>query len=83
MIDERPALTGDSHADALIAAVGEHLAVERGVPCPVWTSEPERFLDRFWFVSTEPGFRAIAIAQTPVSLKRRGIFWPAGSLRRV
>ena len=83
MIAERPALTGRSHADALIAAVGEHLAVERGIPCPSWTAAPERFLDRFWFVSAEPGFRAIAIAQTPVALKRRGILWPADSLRRV
>ena len=83
MIAERPGLTGHPRADALIAAVGENLAVEHGIPCPSWTSEPERFLDRFWFVSTEPGFRAIALAQTPVSLKRRGILWPAGSLQRV
>jgi hypothetical protein len=74
MIGERP---------ELIAGVAEHLAVVREVRCPDWTSGPERFLDRFWFVSTEPGFRAIAIAQTPVALKRRGILWPARSLRRV
>jgi hypothetical protein len=83
MISERPRLTGDARADALIAAVGEHLAVERGIPCPIWTAEPERFLDHFWFVSTEPGFRAIALAQAPPALKRRGILWPSASLRRV
>jgi hypothetical protein len=83
MIRERPKLTGDARADALIAGVAEHLAAVREVRCPDWTSGPERFLDRFWFVSAEPGFRAIAIAQTPVALKRRGILWPARSLRRV
>lgn len=83
MIGERPELTGDARADALIAGVAEHLAAVREIACPGWTSESERFLDRFWFVSNEPGFRAIAIAQTPVALKRRGILWPARSLRRV
>ena len=83
LIGERPELTGDTRADALIAGVAEHLAATREVRCPGWTSAPERFLDRFWFVSTEPGFRAIALAQTPVALKRRGIMWPARSLARV
>jgi hypothetical protein len=66
-----------------VAAVAEYTAGLQEIACPKWTSEPERFLDRFWFVSTEPGFRAIALAQTPVALKRRGILWPARSLRRV
>lgn len=83
MIGERPDLTDDEHANALLAAVAEHLAAHRQIGCPEWTREDERFLDRFWFVSDEPGFRAIAIAQTPVALKRRGIFWPARSLVRV
>ena len=83
MIDARPALTEDARADALLAGVAEYAAGNAERPCPIWTSEPERFLDHFWFVSREPGFRAIAIAQTPVALKRRGIFWPARSLRRV
>ena len=83
MIGERPELTGNTRADALIAAVAEHLAAVREIRCPAWTAGPERFLDRFWFVSPEPGFRAIAIAQTPVALKRRGILWPARSLQRV
>lgn len=83
MIGERPELTGDAHADALLAGIAEHLACARDVRCPSWASEPERFLDRYWFVSNEPGFRAIAISQTPVALKRRGILWPARSLQRV
>ena len=83
MIDERPELKGNIRADALLGGVAEHLTAVRGMRAPTWTTEPERFLDRFWFVSTVPGLRATALAQTPVALKRRGIFWPARSLQRV
>jgi hypothetical protein len=83
VIRARPALTGSRKADALLAGVAEHLAAVRGLPCPAWVREPERFLDRFWFVSAVPGFRATALAQTPIALKRRGVFWPARSLERV
>ena len=83
MVAERPELTGVARADALLGGIAEYIACAHGVECPAWTSERERFLDRFWFVSTVPGFRAISLAQTPVSLKRRGILWPARSLRRI
>lgn len=83
LIREKPQPTGDVRIDALLAGLAEHLSVTRGVPCPEWVHEPDRFLDRFWFVSRVPGFRAIAIAQTPIALKRRGVFWPARSLQRV
>jgi len=83
LIRARPTPTGNRKADALLAGVGEHLAAVRGLPCPAWVQEQERFLDRFWFVSSVPGFRAVALAQTPIALKRRGIFWPARSMERV
>lgn len=83
MIAERPDPTGSARADALLAGVAEYTAGLQQIACPSWASEPERFLDRFWFVSTEPGFRAISLAQAPVALKRRGILWPARSLARV
>jgi hypothetical protein len=83
LIRARPTPTGNPNADALIAGLAEHLAAVRGLPCPDWVREAERFLDRFWFVSDVPGFRAVALAQTPIALKRRGVFWPARSLERV
>lgn len=83
MVAERPALTGVERADALMAALAEYAAARRGIACPVWAGEPERFLDRFWFVSDEPGFRGISLAQSPIALKRRGIMWPARSLQRM
>lgn len=83
LLVDRPLPTGRPEADALLAGIAEHLALARGLRCPNWSCEPERFLERFWFVSRVPGFRAIALAQTPVALKRRGIFWPARSMERV
>jgi hypothetical protein len=83
LVRERPEPTGRAEADALLAGLAEHLAAARGLACPSWVQEPERFLDRFWFVSAVPGFRATALAQTPIALKRRGVFWPARSLERV
>ncbi len=80
---ERPALTGLPTIDALLAGVAEHLTASRGQPAPGWVHDDDRFLDRFWFVSSVPGFRAAAIAQTPIALKRRGVFWPARSMERV
>jgi hypothetical protein len=42
-----------------------------------------RFLDRFWFPSAVPGFRALAIAESPAAFRRRGIFIARGALERV
>jgi hypothetical protein len=83
LIAEPPNRTGDPRADALLAGIAEHLSATRGLPCPSWVHGDERFLDRFWFVSDVPGFRAVALAQAPIALKRRGILWPARSLERV
>ena len=82
-IRDRPPSTGSREGDALLGGIAEHFAAVRQLPCPAWTRDPERFLDRFWFVSAVPGFRAISLAQTPMALKRRGVFWPARSLERV
>ena len=79
----RPEPTGDRRADALLAGIAEHLTSRRALVTPAWAGDAERFLDHFWFVSEIPGFRATAIAQTPISLRRRGILWAERSLRRV
>jgi hypothetical protein len=82
-IDQRPDPTGDASADAYLGALAEHLAATRGMERPEWAVEPGRFLDRFWFVSDVPGFRALAIAQSPAAFRRRGIFIAKGALERV
>jgi hypothetical protein len=50
---------------------------------PAWSIKPDRFLDRFWFLTDVPGLRAILIAQAPAAFRRRGIFVPERSLHRV
>lgn len=82
-IAERPESTGDRRHDAYLGALAEHLAAVHGLDRPSWSIEPERFLDRFWFVSEVPGFRAVSIAQAPAAFRRRGVFVPERSLHRV
>lgn len=82
-ISTRPEETGDGRHDAYLGALAEHLAVAHGLDRPAWSIEPGRFLDRFWFVSDVPGFRAVAIAQAPAAFRRRGVFVPERSLHRV
>lgn len=82
-LHERPEPTGSAPADAYLGALAEHLAAQHGLDRPAWAVEPERFLDRFWFQSYVPGFRALAIAESPAAFRRRGIFVSEGALRRV
>ncbi len=82
-IAERPQATGEPRYDAYLAALAEHLATVHGLDRPLWSLEPGRFLERFWFVSEVPGFRAISIAQAPAAFRRRGVFVPERSLHRV
>jgi hypothetical protein len=79
----RPELTGDPRSDAYLGALAEHLAATRGLARPAWVTERERFLERFWFLSEVPGFRALAIAQSPAAFRRRGIFIAEGALQRM
>jgi hypothetical protein len=82
-IEERPEVTGDSRQDAYLGALAEHLAAVHDLARPGWSVEPERFLDRFWFISDTAGFRAVSIAQAPAAFRRRGVFVPERSLHRV
>lgn len=82
-IAERPPPTGDRRFDAYLGALAEHLATAHRLRRPAWSVEHDRFLDRFWFVSEVPGFRAVSIAQAPAAFRRRGVFVPERSLHRV
>jgi hypothetical protein len=82
-IDRRPPPTGDPRADAFLGALAEHLAGTENVERPSWSIEHGRFLERFWFPSPVPGFRALAIAESPAAFRRRGIFIARGALERV
>lgn len=81
-IEAEPPPTGDPRADAYLGALAEHLAAVHDLPRPAWCTDPSRFLDRWWFTSDVPGFRALLIAESPAAFRRRGIFVSAGSLER-
>ncbi|MGC1852554.1 MAG: hypothetical protein WA687_08970 [Solirubrobacterales bacterium] len=83
VIERRPESTGDPRKDAYLGALAEHLAAVHELQRPAWSVEPDRFLDRFWFVSETRGFRAVSIAQAPAAFRRRGVFIPERSLHRV
>src|SRR6266576_3650580 len=53
-IAQEPGLTKDPRMNALFGAIGEHLAIRWNIGTPpAWTNEPERFLDRPWFMGPE------------------------------
>jgi hypothetical protein len=82
-IRERPLPTGEPGGDAYLGALAEHLAITHGLDRPAWALDPERFLDSFWFVSAVPGFRALALVESPAAFRRRGVFIAEGALQRV
>jgi transcriptional regulator with XRE-family HTH domain len=79
---ERPDETGDSRVDALLAALTEHLCVERDLTPPRWTQQPIE-ASPWWFVADLSGFVGMALKESPVSFARRGVFITRGALERV
>ncbi|SKK33476.1 nucleotidyltransferase [Mycobacteroides abscessus] len=80
LVAQEPCSTGDARFDALLAAAAEHLAARYGLPGPLWTALPERFLDRAWWISDLPSASLLAIKWTPASFVRRGIYLDAHDL---
>jgi hypothetical protein len=82
-VEARPRPTGDPRFDALLAGVVEDLCLARGLAPPAWVSEPDRFLDEWWFVGDRPAFEGWALASAPAALAIRGVFVPRESLESV
>ena len=74
MIAEEPPGTGDARFDALLAAIVEFGCARHSGVAPSWVDRPGRFLSEWWFVSGMPTLHANAIAHSPISFARRGIF---------
>jgi hypothetical protein len=69
--------------DAYLAGVAEHLARGAGLPVPVWVEEPGRFLERPYFANGGlESLKAMLLAESPVSFRRRMIFVEGRPLRR-
>lgn len=82
-IADEPPLTGSAHADALLAALAEHVAFHRNLECPNWVYGPERFLRTAWFPVDLPSAQVIGITGSPASFARRAIFIDRRDLERV
>ena len=82
-LDAEPALTGRPHADALVAAVAEHVAFHRDIEAPIWVEHAHRFLHSAWFPVDLPSIRVRAIVSSPASFARRLIYIDRIDLARV
>lgn len=82
LITPRP-LDLDPRGDALLGALGEHLAAVDDLERPAWSVEPGRFLGSWWFPAEEAAFAPLAIVESPAAFRRRGIFIPDSLLSRV
>ncbi|TEA09141.1 DUF6036 family nucleotidyltransferase [Mycobacteroides salmoniphilum] len=80
LLEPEPRFTGDTRFDALLAAAAERLCSRYGLPAPLWTATPERFLQQTWWVSDMPSARPLALMWTPPSFHRRGIYLDAYDL---
>lgn len=68
--------------NALFGAIGEHLTRRWNLgTVPAWTGQPERFLDRPWFMGHER-MKGFLLAESPLAFRRRFIFTEAEPLRR-
>lgn len=80
LLSRPPALVGDRRFDALLAAIAEYLCARSGILAPDWVEDENRFLEQWWFVSGIKSLHADAIAHSPISFARRGVFITAGAL---
>ena len=74
MVQDEPAPVGDPRFDALLAAVTEFSCARHLERIPPWAGQSSRFLERWWFVSGLRSLHADAIAHSPISFARRGVF---------
>jgi hypothetical protein len=80
---EPPGAMGDSRVDAALAALAEHLARRDGWPTPLWAARHLGPAIPWWFVSELESLQAMAIQQSPLSFRKRGVFIVHGALDRV
>jgi hypothetical protein len=74
MVADPPFPVGDERFDALIAAIAEFSCATHLQPIPAWTEHSTFFLEQWWFVSGMRSLHADAIAHSPISFARRGVF---------
>jgi hypothetical protein len=80
VVAEEPTSTGDARYDAMMGAIVEYVCARERSLAPSWVESTNRFLSQWWFVSGIRSLHADAIAHSPISFARRGVFITAGAL---
>ncbi len=80
-LDTEPRAIGDFE-DAYLGALAEELAKRSHLMPPPWSEQPSRFLRRAWFASDLESLKAILLAESPASFRRRQLFVSANALER-
>jgi hypothetical protein len=82
VVADAPRPTGGSATDALMAALAEYLALQRGISAPGWAQDPDRVARPWWFVAAAPAWIPTSLRESPRSFAKRGIFVTAAGLER-
>jgi hypothetical protein len=83
LFEEPPPETGDVRVDAAFAALAEHLARHDGWTPPRWAFDESRQAKPWWFVSGVRAWHAMALVESPLAFRKRGVFLTASALDRV
>jgi len=82
LFQQRPDETGDNRVDAALAGLAEHLARRDGWLPPAWAFEQERYARPWWFVSGVRSWHALALVESPLAFRKRGVFLTGAALDR-
>jgi len=82
LLAELPGPTGDPRWDALLGAIGEHLAFHDEADPPQWCTDAGRFLDAAWYWVDLPSVRRRALLTTPTAFRRRNVWVDRADLER-
>jgi len=80
---EPPPSTGDVRVDAAFAGLAEHLARHDGWRPPRWAFDESKYAEPWWFVSGLRSWHAMALVESPLAFRKRGVFLTASALERV
>lgn len=83
LVTEAPIDLPDPVQQAYLGALAEHTCAQAGVAAPEWAASQDRFLDRVWFGTDNPGLEAWCLVESPAAFRRRGLFVTRGRLGRV
>lgn len=80
MLAAKPVTTSSDRWDALLAALAEWLAVRAQIDPPAWAHDPDRYLDRSWWVTPSTSMQAWEYAGSPMAFKQHGVYLHRDSL---